>query len=127
MSLNTEKRISQLENELKALKSTYMISGGSMKTYLSYSPVYTITDIVAEDPVRIRFTPSFGNGKDNLVSSFFVEQTYSSGYSANFSQYAVMTKENDGSIIFRIPLAWSVSTLRVGIASTIPGTFTRIS
>ena len=127
MKPNLEKRISQLENEIKALKSTYMISGGAMKTYLSYSAVYTITDVFAEDPVRIKFRPSFGGSKDNLVSSFFVEQTYISGYSANFSQYAVMTKQDDGSVIFRIPLMWSVSTIRIGVASTVPGTFTRIS
>lgn len=128
MKTTVEKKLQKLENEIKALKATYMISSGAMKTYLSYSPVFTITDAFEESPIKVKFTAGFGYDKAVLVSSFFIEQTTTSGSILNLSQYAVNYEQSgDGTVIFEIPLLVYVSTVKVGIASTVPGTFTRIT
>lgn len=122
-----EKKLQRLENELKALKATYTISGGAMKTYLSFSEKYTILDVYEESPFRVKFTSSYPSSDNILVTSFFVTQTSTSGTAYNLSQWSTILKQDgDGTLIIEIPLVVSVDSIRVGIASTVPGTFTRI-
>lgn len=126
MIIDTEKKLQHLENEIKAIKSTYTISAGAMKTYMTYSQVYTINDILTESPFKIKFTSDYGNSQDILVSSFLIEQT-ASGSVYNLSEYAVIQEQTgDGTVTIEIPLLISVNTIRVAIASTVPGAFTRL-
>lgn len=126
MIIDTEKRLQHLENEIKALKSTYTISAGAMKTYLSYSDTYIINDILTESPFILKFTSDYGVEQDILISSFLIEET-SSGTNYNLSEYAITLEQNgDGTVTFEIPLILSVDTIRVAIASTVPGTFARM-
>lgn len=124
--ISAEKRLQELENEIKALKATYTISGGAMKTYLSYSDEYVITDIITESPFKIKFVSQYSDTKDILVTSFFVSQT-SGEFEYNLSQWSVIVEQSgDGTVTFEIPLLIAVDTVRVGVASTVPGTFTRV-
>ena len=127
MTITAEKKLQRLEDELKGLKATYMISGGNMKIYFPYSDVYTIVDVFDENPFRVKFTSSFGGSKDILIASFIVEQTTTGGDNINLSQYAITQEQTgNGTVTFEIPLLWRVSTIRVGIVGTVPGTFTRL-
>lgn len=127
MIIDTEKKLQELENEIKALKATYTISGGAIKTYLTYSDTYTITDVLVESPLVLKFTSLFGGNDDVLVTSFFIEQTSQSGNVINFSQYCLMQEQKqDGTVTIEIPLLSTVNTVRVGLTSSVPGTFTRI-
>lgn len=128
MTIATQKRLQCLEGELKALKSTYTISGGNMKTYLSYSDTYTIENYITENPFIIKFTPDYPVDGNIIVASFFIEQSTTSGTADNLSQYAMPIKQTgDGTVTFYIPLLMRVTTIKIGIATTVPGTFTRIT
>ena len=126
--IRTEKWLQRLEDELKAIKATYTIYGGAMKTYLSYSDRYTINDVFGESPLVLKFTPSFGSNEYINVASFTIEQTITGSDSTiNLSEYTIISEQHgDGTVTFKIPLLVMVDTVRVGIASTVPGTFTRI-
>lgn len=125
MIVDAEKKLQALENEIKALKAIYTISGGNMKTFLSYSDVYTINDEIAESPIKIKFKADYGDG-NILVTSFFVEQT-AENFTYNLSQWSIALEQTeDGAVVFEIPLIVAVDTIQVGIATTVPGTFTRI-
>ncbi len=127
MSIAVEKRIQKLEDELKALKSTYMLSGGAVKTYLSYSQTIEITDWYNDNPLIMKFKSDFGDSKEILVASFFLEQTTLWGDNYNFSQYVMPYEQTgDGTITFKVPLSLGVGSVKIGMVSTVPGTFTRI-
>lgn len=128
MTLNTEKKLSQLESELKTLKSTYMVASGLVKVYYSYSPRYQIIDVFEESPLMVEFTSSFPKNDIIIISSIFIEQTTTSGNSINLSQYAIVHPQTgNGKILIEIPLLWLVDSVRIGVASTVPGFFTRVS
>ena len=128
MNFNNEKWLQKIENELKALKATYTIYSGAMKTYISHSDTYTITDVFAESPLLLKFTPSFTSNKYITVASFIIEETTDkSSDPINLSEYVITQEQTgDGTVTFEVPLLVSVETVRVSIASAVPGTFTRI-
>lgn len=128
MTSTNEKWLQRIENELKAIKATYTIYSGAMKTYISYSDVYTIDDVFTESPLVVKFTPYFNSDGYVVVSSFAIDQiTDQSSNPINLSEYAITREQTgDGTVTFEIPLLVSVETVRVSIASTAPGTFTRI-
>ena len=122
MAINTEKRIKQLEDDIRELKATYTVSGGLIKSYESVSPAYSI-DRTSE--VIIKFTPSFPQ-EDIFISSVYYELIYSeTGERVNFSNYAYIEPQDDKDyLIFRVPAL--NGTLTVNVVGTSPGTFTRI-
>ena len=123
MAVNTERKIKKLEDELKALKATYTISGGLVKTYRSASPTYNLPDELIK--VRIKFTPDYVSNQRILVSSIFVEVQNDYGSTFNFTQYSYCEiQSGDGSVVINVPGLGG--TVRVEIAATSPGTFTRI-
>lgn len=123
MAVSTEKRLRKLEDELKALKATYNISGGLVKTYRSSSPTYNLPDELIR--VRIKFTPTYTSDQRILVSSVFVEVINEYGSIFNFSPYAYCEiQSGDGSVVISVPGIGG--TVRVEVASTSPGTFTRL-
>lgn len=127
MIIDTEKKLQELENEIKALKATYTISGGAIKTYFTYSETYTIIDVLVESPVVLKFTSLYGGDRSILITSFFVQQTTKSGNDINLSQYCLIQEQKqDGTVTIEIPLLSTVDAVRVGLTSSVPGTFTRI-
>ena len=127
MNADCERRLSKLEFELNSLKATYTISGGLMKTYVSRAS-YSISDPIAETPALVKFTSSYPVSSKLMICSFSVEQNTTSGKTMNFSNYAITLEQTEnGAVTFRIPLSDSATSLSVGVVSTVPGTFSRVS
>lgn len=123
MAIKTEQRLKKLEDMLKELKATYMISGGAMKLYESVSPTYSSAQSFEAD---IRFTPSYSTGQDIIVASLLYEFINSYGTPYNFTQYAyIKPQDNHNYLDFIVPVLEGAFKLK--IISTVPGTFTRIS
>lgn len=119
MAINSEQKITKLDNEIKALKSTYSVYGGAMKIYYSTSPVYDSGGEITN--ARVKFTPDYKPKGNLLVASIrcdFAGNNY-------LSQYAVpAVQDGSGSIIIQFPVAGT--TFSVSLATTSPGTFTRL-
>ena len=121
MGINIEKRLSVLENQIKALKSTYAIYGGMMKVYFSISPWFEMNSM---DSV-FEFTSSFAIDNPIIISSFYVIEKNTGGDSFNFSSYAhAEVQDTIGKITIRIPV--TADEVQIGIVSTVPGTFTQV-
>ena len=119
MAIDTEKRIRQLEDEIKALKATYSVYGGAMQVYLSNSPVYDAGDDVIN--ARIKFTPDHRPKGKLLVSS--IRCTVNDN---NYlSSYGVLdVQDGSGSVIIQLPVPGG--KFSVGIVTTSTGTFTQL-
>lgn len=119
MGVSTEKRIKQLEDDIKALKATYSVYGGAMRLYLSNSPVYDAGDNVIL--AKIKFTPDWISEKNIFVSSIRCEVDDDSF----LSSYGILdVQDGSGSVIIKIPVPGG--KFSIGLVSTSPGTFTRI-
>ena len=125
MGISTEKRLQKIEDELKALKATYTISGGLMKLYESVSPKYSF--VYTEPTPIIKFQADYVTDSILLVASVNVIEDLYGGGSQNMSAYTTThVQTGDGSIL--IYPAWMMITdaIQVKVVSTSPGTFTRI-
>lgn len=123
MAITTERKLVELENDLKSLKATYSISGGLMELFESTSPVYTENTVVE---ARVRFTPTYGGENGVIISSIYYDYKDENNVHYNFSQYVYIEPETgDGNIYFRMPTLGG--TFQIKIVSTAPGTFTRLS
>ena len=119
MAIDTEKKIRQLEDEIKALKATYSVYGGAMQVYLSNSPVYDIGGHIIQ--TRVKFTPDHKPKGKLLVSS--VRCTVDDN---NYlSSYGVLdVQDGSGSVVIQLPVIGG--KFSVGIVTTSTGTFTRL-
>lgn len=127
MGLNTETRIQKLENEVKALKATYMLSGGLMRVYESISPVYSFS-IITDPPIIIKFTSDFVTSQPILVASVVVVEELSNGITGNYSAYTVtQIQSGDGNIIIQPAFTIGTISVQIKLVATSPGTFTRIA
>lgn len=127
MAINIEKRIQILEDELKALKATYSIYGGAMKTYQSVSQSFSWTLSWPVVIPVVRFTSDWERNKNILVASVNVEMRDENG-NIIFSppELALDIQNKTGSIDIHILPNIDMKTFRVTLYSTSPGTFTRI-
>lgn len=120
MAVTTEKKLSLLENKIKALKSTYSVYGGAMNLYLSVSPTYDSEGQIIN--AKIKFTPDYKPPGNLLISSIRCDLHNDN----DLSSYAVpAVQDGSGSVIIQIPVAGDLFS--VSLVSTSPGTFTRIS
>ena len=120
MGIKSEKKLKQLEDELKALKATYSIYGGSMELYYSS---FHIDNYSGSFKAKVRFTPDYPGNL--FVSSIFYEMTGSLG-TWNFSQYAFIDSDNDSNgLTFVFPALEENITL--SIVATSPGSFTLLT
>lgn len=122
MAIKTEKRLSNLENELKSLKATYTISGGAIKLYESVSPVFTSSSQLVR--ARIRFTPDYSSAQNMIVPSIYYEFKNENNQRYNFSNYARILPTTGDYLTIEMPALGG--TFQLKIVSNIPGTFTRI-
>ena len=120
MGIKTEKTLQQLENEVKALKATYNVSGGLINSYLSVSPTYDGENFVGL--AKVQFTPDFKPKGNLLVSSIRCDLTNN-----NFlSSYAIVAiQDGSGDIIIQIPVVGE--NFSISLVTTSPGSFTRIA
>lgn len=119
MTINLEKKITQLEDEIKALKATYSVYGGAMQAYLSVSPTYDAGTLITN--ARVKFTPDIRPRGNLLVSSIRCDVA-----GDNFlSSYAVVdVQDGSGSIIIQAPIPGGQFSF--SLVTTSPGTFTRL-
>lgn len=122
MAISTEKKIKQLEDEIKALKATYSVYGGAMQVYLSQSPVYVAGEYVTN--AKIKFTPDY-KPKDELLVASLRCDINNNNFLTHYATIAV--QDGSGSIIIQLPVPIaSGGKFSVSIATTSPGTFTRL-
>lgn len=124
MAITTEKRLFALEEELKALKAMYKISGGTMNLYESVSPEFSIGPDDVSLSTIIRFTPNYSDVQHLIVPSLYYEFIDDEGNKYNLSNYAVMTSSGANYLTISVPTF--EGTIQLKIISNIPGTFTRI-
>lgn len=124
MGISTEKRLFDLEEEIKALKATYTISGGMMKLYESISPIFNITSDDITYRMTIRFTPDYSNVNNMIISSVFYEFKDNNNKAYSFTNYVRIIPPTDNYLLLTMPAL--IGTVQIKIVSNIPGTFTRI-
>lgn len=127
MAINTERRIKLLEDELKALKATYSIYGGAMKTYQSISQSFSWSWSVVEILPVVRFTSDWERNKNILVASVNVEMRDENGnIILSPPELSLDIQNKNGSVDIHILPNIYMKSFRVALYSTSPGTFTRI-
>lgn len=126
MAVNIEIRIQKLEDELKALKATYALSGGLMKVYESISPVYSFTPNPGYPPI-IKFSSNFITNQPLLIASIAVEEGVTGGGTRDMSAYTTThIQTGDGSIYIWPAYMLVTTSIQIKLITTSPGTFTRI-
>ena len=126
MAINLEKRLFALEEELKALKSAYKVSGGMIKLYESVSPVFTISEQDVSYYTIVHFTPNYSSVDNLIVTSIYYE--YRDEYRAlsyNLSNSAYIIPQDSNYLVIATPAF--EGEIQLKMISNIPGTFTRIS
>lgn len=122
MGISVEKRLTKLENEIKALKATYAVYGGKAKTYYSVSPWFDVRNVRQ----IFKFKADYVDSGKILVASIQVSVQTNDGTIFPMPSYAmVVPQTGDGSITIRFPAAGV--RCRLAIVCTSPGTFTQIA
>lgn len=124
MAITAEKRLTALEDELKALKATYAVYGGALELYDSWSETYNLGNTTTE--IQVKFTPTYTRAGNILISSVIYKMAPSGGILTNYSNYAYENiQDGSGSVIIRATVLGG--TAQIGVITTSPGTFTRIA
>lgn len=123
MGLTCEQKLAKLEQETKALKATYSIYGGRMKTYMS-SGKWSLTDWTLN--FAVKFKPDFETGENILISSLHFK-VYSNGREEVWNDNFVSIQNGSGEVILNTGPVPQDCEIEIFVASTVPGTFTRIS
>lgn len=122
MAVNLEQRIKKIEEQIKAMKVCYSTAGSLVKMYVTEMGEITTGGSGYTDVV-IRFTPTYGQGRVNLINLVAIvdSNTY---YVAPF-----MVSPQDGSGAVDITIYYLYSTQKVNViaSGTSPGTFTRLA
>lgn len=127
MAIDTEKRIQILEDELKALKATYSIYGGAMKTYQSISQSFSWSWVLPVVIPIVRFTSDWERNKNILVASINIEMRDGDGQPVLSSpDFSIDIQNKTGSVDIHLLPNVRMKSFRISLYSTSPGTFTRI-
>lgn len=125
---NLEKKLTELEDNLKALKATYSISGGLARMYVQKDTMPATGVDARHHLVRLKFTPRYGMGQNNLISFFVtLSAVYYGIVSEMMANFVVKPQSGNGEIILEIYNVMEGETIKIITAGTSPGTFTRIS
>jgi len=125
--INLEKRLKNLEDEIKALKATYSVYGGAMKIYGSTSQSFSWSSTLPIIFPVVRFTSDWERDKNILVASVNVEMRDSGGnllYSP--PQLSLDIQNKSGSVDIHLLPNIDMTSFTITLYSTSPGTFTRI-
>ena len=125
--INLEKRLKNLEDELKALKATYSVYGGAMKIYGSTSQSFSWTFTIPVVIPIVRFTSDWERDKNILIASVNVEMRDSGGnliYSP--PELTLDIQNHSGSVDIHFLPVTNMRSFNITLYSTSPGTFTRI-
>lgn len=121
MAITTEKRLKQLEDEVKSMKVCYNTAGSLVKMYVTRMGEITTGGSGWTD-MKIKFTPTYGMGRNNLITLVPIvdrNQYY-------IAPYAVSPQDGSGEVIITIYALASTQKVDVIASGTSPGTFTRI-
>ena len=121
MAITTEKRLKQLEDEVKSMKVCYNTAGSLVKMYVTRMGEITTGGSGWTD-MKIKFTPTYGMGRNNLITLVPIvdrNQYY-------IAPYAVNPQDGSGEVIITIYALASTQKVDVIASGTSPGTFTRI-
>ena len=123
--INTQKDLVNIENKIKAIKAAYTISGGMVNFTMQTSQTFTITN---SPSATIRFTPSYGLGKVNLID---LRPQIKIGSYESFVPYRNVPQDGSGVVdvtidfeLYSPGITYSVTVIATGSA---PGTFSRIA
>lgn len=123
MAITTERRIAKLEQEIKALKATYSIYGGMMRTYTTSGHFYQTE---ATRNFVVRFTPQYATGKNTILASLLVKYTRQ-GVEDIFDDGYVSIQDGSGELLIHCGWVFDNSDVYIQIATTVPGTLTKVS
>lgn len=127
MAIDLEKRIQILEDELKALKATYSVYGGAMKTYMSVSQSFSWSLVYPVVLPVVRFTSDWERNKNILVASVYVKMWDENGNLLRSpGELSLDIQNKNGSVDIHFLPNTLMKTFKVTLYSTSPGTFTRI-
>lgn len=127
-TVNTEKRLIALENELKALKAICPISGRLAKMYVQTSDSFTIGGGATLHAAVFSFTPKYGRGQNNLITlTPNVTSTYAGIYWDSIPIYANLPQDNSGTVTIKIFNLINTDVVKIIASGTSEGTFARIS
>lgn len=121
MAITTEKRLKQIEDDIKSMKVCYNTAGSLVKMYVTRMGEITTGGSGWTD-MKIKFTPTYGMGRNNLITLVPIvdrNQYY-------IAPYAVSPQDGNGEVIITIYALASTQKVDVIASGTSPGTFTRI-
>ena len=123
MAVKLEQKLAALEDEVVALKSTYAIYGGLVKSYMN---TFSWTNDIDIASLRVRFRPNYlrGEGK-TLVFGFYYSVT-KNGVVESLDDGFISIQDDSGDVILNIAFLFSGYTVNLALFPSVPGTFTRL-
>lgn len=123
MAVKLEQKLAALEDEVIALKSTYTIYGGLVKSYMN---TYSWTNNTEISSLKVRFRPDYlrGEGK-TLVFGFYYSAT-KNNIVEPLDDGFISIQDDSGDVILNIAFLFSGYTVNLALFTSVPGTFTRL-
>ncbi len=123
MAVSLEKRLRQLEDEIKAMKVCYNTAGSLVRMYVTEMGNVTTGGGAGWHDMTIKFTPTYGIGRMNLINLVAIvdSNTY------YVAPYTVNPQDGSGSVTITIYNLVETQKVNVIASGTSPGTFTRIA
>lgn len=128
MAVNVEKRIADLENELKALKAICPISGALATMYVQQSETITVGGSSNLHAIEIDFTPIYVSSAPYLITLLPIVTSTYQGYTwEEIPYFIVQPQTGNGKIRVKIYSLTNTDKVSVIASGSSPGTFTRVS
>lgn len=124
MAIELEKRLFELENEIKALKATYTVYGGSVKSYLNTFSWTNDGNSVVD--LKVKFRPDYHIGSNNTLVFGFYYSSIRNGIVEPLNDGFISIQDGSGDIIINIAFLIDELTVNLTLLTSVPGTFTRI-
>lgn len=122
MGIKLEQRLSKLEDEVLALKSTYNIYGGLVQCYMNQFSVDIQPGIRAE--VQVRFTPAYTSSDKILVFGLYLNAVHNGIVMSLDDAYIDVQTSKDGITLNFV--TYLDGTTNITLLTPMPGTFTRL-
>jgi hypothetical protein len=123
MAINTEQRIKALEDELKALKATYTVYGGLVKSYIT---TFSWTNNSGEiRPLKVRFRPDYGNGKTMIFGFYY--SGVRNGVVEPLDDGFLSIQDGSGDVFINMGRIYDGTTVNLTLLTPMTGKLTRIS
>ena len=122
-----EQKLKKLENELKALKGAYPTAGALAKMFVQDMGEELVGGSGSIHDIRIQFTPTYGLGKNNIITlAPVVKRIYLGGTLEYVPPYEVEPQDGSGNVVVRIASVAANEIVNVYASGTSSGTFSRL-